>query len=68
LKYSPVGVEGVIPRIRYIYGEAKHIIAISPFLARVAKVLYGDKISGLTLGVEGHISHSVGGPFSKLPS
>ena len=52
--------ESGIPRLRYIYGEADHIIAISPFLVRVAKFLYGDKVSCLPLGVEGHIFHSRG--------
>jgi|SRR5579859_1505535 len=52
--------EWVIPRLRYIYAEAAHIIAISPFLLRVSKFLYGDKVSCLPLGVEGHIFHCVG--------
>ena len=58
--FSEPFAEAVIPRLRYIYGEAKHIIAISPFLVRVAKFLYGDKVSCLPLGVEGDIFHSVG--------
>ncbi|HLZ41047.1 MAG TPA: glycosyltransferase family 4 protein [Candidatus Sulfotelmatobacter sp.] len=58
--FSEPFADGAIPRLRYIYGEAKHIIAISPFLVRVAKFLYGDKVSCLPLGVEGHIFHSAG--------
>lgn len=58
--FSEPFAERMIPRLRYIYGEAKHIIAISPFLAQVAKFLYGDRVSCLPLGVEGHIFHSVG--------
>lgn len=58
--FSEPFAESVIPRLRYIYAQADHIIAISPFLVRVAKFLYGDKVSCLPLGVEGHIFHNRG--------
>lgn len=52
--------EGFLPRLRYLYGQADHIIAISPFLARVAKFLYGDKVSWLPLGVETSVFYPAG--------
>ncbi len=58
--FSQPGVDHAIPRIRWMYGVADHIIAISPFLTRVARFLYGDKVSYLPLGVESNIFHSVG--------
>ena len=57
--FSEPFAEWAIPRLRHLYGEATHIIAISPFLVRVAKFLYGDKVSCLPLGFEGHIFHSL---------
>jgi glycosyltransferase involved in cell wall biosynthesis len=56
--FSQPGVEYAIPRIRGIYEMADHIIAISPFLARAARFLYGDKVSYLPLGVESGVFHS----------
>lgn len=38
--------------VDYILHRADHIIAISPFLAKVARELYGDKCSVLPLGVD----------------
>lgn len=58
--FSEPFAEAAVPRLRYIYGEADHIIAISPFLAQVAKFLYGDKVSCLPLGVESSIFHNRG--------
>ncbi len=58
--FSQPGVEHAIPRIRRMYEMADHIIAISPFLARVAAFLYGNKVSCLPLGVESAIFHSTG--------
>ena len=55
--FSQPGVESAIPRIRWMYETCDHIIAISPFLARVAKMLYGDKVFCLPLGVETSIFH-----------
>jgi hypothetical protein len=40
-----------------MYETCDHIIAISPFLARAAKTLYGDKVSCLPIGVETSIFH-----------
>lgn len=40
--------------------DADHIIAISPFLARLGAWLYGDKISVLPLGIDGRIFHANG--------
>jgi glycosyltransferase involved in cell wall biosynthesis len=39
-------------RIDYILHRADHIVAISPFLAKIARALYGDKCSALPLGVD----------------
>lgn len=52
--------EAIFRRLRYTYGEADHIIAISPFLARFAKFLYGDKVSWLPLGVDSGTFHTAG--------
>jgi glycosyltransferase involved in cell wall biosynthesis len=41
-----------LDRIDYVLHRADHIIAISPFLARIARALYGDKCSVLPLGVD----------------
>ena len=54
---SQPGTDAAIPRIRWIYETSDHIIAISPFLARVAKALYGDKVSCLPIGLENRIFH-----------
>jgi glycosyltransferase involved in cell wall biosynthesis len=35
-----------------VYHQADHVIAISPFLQRIGRKLYGDKVSALPLGVE----------------
>jgi glycosyltransferase involved in cell wall biosynthesis len=58
--FSQPGVEYAIPRIRGMYEMADHIIAISPFLARVAGFLYGNKVSYLPLGVESGVFHNTG--------
>lgn len=55
--FSQPGVESAIPRIGWIYRTCDHIIAISPFLARIANALYGDKVSCLPIGVEASIFH-----------
>ena len=57
--FSEPFADWAVPRLRYVYGEAVHIIAISPFLARVAKFLYGDKVSCLPLGIERKTFHSI---------
>lgn len=56
--FSQPGVEHAIPRLRWIYSASDHIIAISPFLAKVAEFLYGKKVSYLPLGIETEIFHS----------
>ncbi len=58
--FSQPGVEHAIPRMRWLYETADHIIAISPFLQRVARFLYGDKVSYLPLGVDLEVFHSAG--------
>jgi glycosyltransferase involved in cell wall biosynthesis len=58
--FSQPGTFAAVPRIRWMYETADHIIAVSPFLGRVAAFLYGDKVSCLPLGVEGTVFHSVG--------
>lgn len=44
--------ESQLRRLDYIYQISDHIIAISPFLARMGQKLYGDKFSVHMLGVE----------------
>ncbi|MDD2580811.1 MAG: glycosyltransferase [Desulfuromonadaceae bacterium] len=39
-------------RIDRVQREADHVIAISPFLARMGSRLYGDKFSNIQLGIE----------------
>lgn len=56
--FAQPGTDGSVPRLRWLYEAADHIIAISPFLARVAKALYGDKVSCLPLGLETEIFHA----------
>lgn len=58
--FSEPFAEPGIPRLRWMYGVADHIIAISPFLARVGRFLYGDKVSWLPLGVESRVFHDLG--------
>lgn len=42
----------VLERVRAVLDRADHVIAISPFLARMGRVLYGDKFFVLPLGVD----------------
>jgi len=58
--FSQPNTEQAVPRIRWMYERADHIIAVSPFLARVATFLYGEKVSWLPLGLEGNIFHGNG--------
>jgi glycosyltransferase involved in cell wall biosynthesis len=58
--FSQPGTEAGIPRIKWMYERADHIVAISPFLARFGKFLYGDKVSHLPLGVEADIFYNEG--------
>ena len=57
--FSQPNTEQAIPRIRAMYERADHIIAVSPFLARVAAFQYGEKVSCPPLGLEGTVFHSV---------
>jgi glycosyltransferase involved in cell wall biosynthesis len=45
----------LLRRIDYIYAISDHVVAISPFLARLGRKLYGDKFSVHMLGVEAEI-------------
>jgi glycosyltransferase involved in cell wall biosynthesis len=65
--FSQPGVERAVPRIRAMYQAADHIVAISPFLARVANFLYGDKVSYLPLGLESGIFHATGRQEPERP-
>jgi glycosyltransferase involved in cell wall biosynthesis len=58
--FSQPGADATIARIRWMYETSDHIIALSPFLARIAKALYGDKASYLPIGLETHIFHDRG--------
>jgi len=55
--FAQPDADASVPRIRWMYETCTHIIAISPFLARVATTLYGDKVSCLPLGIESQIFH-----------
>jgi glycosyltransferase involved in cell wall biosynthesis len=57
--FAQPGADAAVPRIRWMYETCAHIIAISPFLARVAATLYGDKVSCLPLGTESRIFHDI---------
>lgn len=41
-----------LDRADTVLRQAKHVIAISPFLARMGRLRYGDKFSALPLGVD----------------
>ncbi len=45
----------VIQRVDQYLNQADHIIAISPFLAKMGKIRYGDKFSVLPLGIDSSI-------------
>src|SRR5208282_907961 len=42
----------VLRRVRALLDRADHVIALSPFLVRMGKILHGDKFSELPLGVD----------------
>lgn len=44
--------EKVVDRIDRMLHQADHIIAISPFVAKMGSQLYGDKFSALPLGID----------------
>lgn len=50
----------IIMRMEEVYRQAEHIIAISPFLAKMGKSRFGDKFSVLPLGIDNGIYHSNG--------
>lgn len=52
---------GVLRRMEAIYRRSDHIIAISPFLAKMAEALYGPKVSSLPLGVDTALFRPQGG-------
>lgn len=54
------GTQEYVPRLRWLYQRADHIVAISPFLERFARFLYGDKVSCLPLGIDRTIFHNAG--------
>jgi glycosyltransferase involved in cell wall biosynthesis len=43
---------GVLHRMEDLYRRSDHIIAISPFLARMGEALYGPKVTTVPLGVD----------------
>lgn len=47
--------DSLLRRIDRVQCEADHVIAISPFLARMGSKLYGDKFSDIQLGIETNI-------------
>lgn len=54
--------EKVVERIDRMHHQADHIIAISPFVAKMCSQLYGDKVSTLPLGIDTKLI------ASKLPA
>jgi len=52
--------EGLLRAIDRLLKRADHVIAISPFLARIGARLYGEKFSVLPLGVDAAVFHSAG--------
>lgn len=60
----PVYCQSVAPglqaRVDRLYREADHIIAISPFLARMGGQRYGDKFSVVPLGINSEVFHARG--------
>lgn len=51
---------GVLRRRRRMHAEAVHVIAISPFLRRMAELDYPGKVSELPLGVDDELFHARG--------
>lgn len=49
--------DAVLGRLDALYGLADHIIAISPFLARMGRTRFGDKLSVLPLGIDTGLFH-----------
>lgn len=53
--YCQAVSESQLRRLDYIYQVSDHIIAISPFLARMGAKIYGNKFSVHMLGVDGAV-------------
>lgn len=51
---------GMLSRVDRVLSEADHVIAISPFLARVGAKRYGEKFSVLPLGIDSEVFHAMG--------
>lgn len=51
---------GLLARVDRVLSEADHVIAISPFLARMGAKRYGDKFSVLPLGIDSEVFHARG--------
>lgn len=58
--YCQHAPDDVLMRLDEFDRQADHIIAISPFLARMGKSRFGDKYSILPLGIDNGIYHSNG--------
>lgn len=58
--YCQHAPDDVLTRLDEFDQYADHIIAISPFLARMGKSRFGDKFSVLPLGIDSGIYHSNG--------
>jgi glycosyltransferase involved in cell wall biosynthesis len=54
-----------LKRCDFILQVADHVIAISPFLARMGRARYGDKFSVLPLGVDRGIFHPAARPLER---
>lgn len=52
--------DSLLRRIDRVHGEADHVIAISPFLAKMGSRLYGNKFSNIQLGIETNIFFNSG--------
>jgi glycosyltransferase involved in cell wall biosynthesis len=46
-----------LSRVEWVNRDASHIIAISPFLERMADAKYGAKVSHIPLGIDGSLWH-----------
>ena len=63
--YCLQGSQERLDRFDYVMHRADHIVAISPFLARMARELYGDKCSVLPIGVDLDLFAPFGRPKSE---
>lgn len=69
LSGHPVYCHGVEPKILKqidsLYRQCDHIIAISPFLAKMGRHLYGDKFSVVPLGINGSVFYPSSVPLQN---